>query len=300
MQELLKNAWMGWQDYIDAGKYIVFVMATLLLFWFAGNKGQNAVTEESRKAEENAENNTQHMLFIYGTIMVIVCICPITAAVLMVYQTRFYDYQWIWNIVPVTAIIGVGWVGFYLCYIDKLKAGAKVVLVSMMIAIMVLAGRMGAPIDDSVEREQLTIAKTVIAEVTERAEDNPICLWAPLEIMMYARSLNGEIVLPYGRDMWDRHLGAYSYDTYSAEVKTLYRYMSGMEVWGEYNPSVEDEQGHTIVLHGDEYLQQAAGLGVTHIILPQNAQPETVQQAENVLGVSAQELEGYYLLVLAQ
>lgn len=281
MKELLRNAWLGWKDYVDAGKYIVFVLAALLLFWFAGN-------------------NKQRTLFIYGTIMVIACICPVTAAVLMVYQTRFYDYQWIWSLVPVTILIGIGLVGFYLHYIDKLKVGAKVVLVSLLTAIMVLAGRLGAPIDDSVGTEQLAIAKTVIAEVTEQSGGKPVCLWAPQEIMMYARALDGEIVLLYGRDMWDRHLGAYSYDTYVAEVEALYRYMSGMEEGGEYNPSVEDTHGHTNILQGDVYLQQAVAAGVTHIILPQNVQMETVQQVENALGVTAQELEGYYLFVLAQ
>lgn len=300
MQELLRNAWLGWQNYIDAGKYVVFAMVVLLLFWFGNEKGQDAVDELTDCAEIEHECITKRALFLYGTIMVLACICPITAAILMVYQTRFYDYQWIWSLVPVTLLIGVGFVGFYLCHVDRLKRGAKAVLVALAVATMVLAGRMGAPIEEAVETGQLEATKTVVAELIEQSGDGVICLWAPQEIVTYVRALDGEIVLPYGRDMWDGHLGAYSYDTYTPEAEALYRYMSGVERWGEYNPSVEDEQGQTIILQGDEYLKQAVNMGITHILLPRNSLPETVQQAEQVLEGAAQEIEGYYLFVLAQ
>ena len=31
---------------------------------------------------------------------------PVTAVGLMLYQTKFYDYEWVWSIVPLTAMTG--------------------------------------------------------------------------------------------------------------------------------------------------------------------------------------------------
>ncbi len=300
MQELLRNAWMGWQNYIDAGKYVVFVLVIIMLFWFGQSKSGNETQNSETKGVCKAKTQRKQVLFLYTTVMVAACIFPVTAAVLMVYQTRFYDYQWIWSLVPVTLLIGIGLVEGYLDYVEQLKMGAKVVLAILVVGIMVLAGRMAAPIMDSVENEQKVLAEAVIEQVKGRGNVDNICLWAPKNIMTYVRVVDGDIKLPYGRDMWDAHLGAYSYDTYAPEIEELYQYMSGVEVWGEYNPSVQDEKGKASTLQGDMYLMQAADMGVTHILLPQNALPETVKQAEEILGRKAQIIEGYYLLVLAQ
>lgn len=300
MQELLRNAWMGWQNYIDAGKYVVFVLVIIMLFWFGQSKSVGKTENNEEKSTHKEKTQRKQVLFIYSTVMVVACIFPVSAAVLMVYQTRFYDYQWIWSLVPVTLLIGIGLVEGYLDYVEQLKMGAKVALAIFVVGIMVLAGRMGASIMDSVENEQKVLAEAVIEQVKGQGNVDNICLWAPKNIMTYVRVVDGDIKLPYGRDMWDAHLGAYSYDTYAPEIEELYQYMSEVEVWGEYNPSIQDEKGKIHALQGDVYLRQAANLGVTHILLPQNALPETVEQAEEVLGVKAQIIEGYYLLVLAQ
>ena len=299
MQELLRNAWLGWQDYIDAGKYVVFALAILMLFWFGRSKGvDHKGNNEGKQLKEKIQR--KQVLFIYSTAMIAACIFPITAAVLMLYQTRFYDYQWIWSLVPVTLIIGVGLVEGYRDYVEQLKMGAKIALAICAVGIMVLAGRMGAPIEDCIDTEKKILAEVVLEEIKEQGNAENICLWAPKDVMTYVRVLDGDIKLPYGRDMWDAHLGAYSYDTYNSEIEGLYQYMLGLESCGEYNPSMQDQDGKNIVLQGARYLSKASNLGVTHILLPQNVLPETVEQAEELFGVKAQIIEGYYLLVLAQ
>ena len=90
MGELLKNALLGWQAYITPGKLPVLLAVELLFCWLTGRKlGQKA-------------------LVCYTGAMACVCIFPVTAVLLMVYQTKFYDYQWIWSTVPLTVVTAYG------------------------------------------------------------------------------------------------------------------------------------------------------------------------------------------------
>ena len=47
----------------------------------------------------------QKDLFSYGGIAAAACIFPLTAVLLMLWQTKFYDYEFVWTIVPLTALI---------------------------------------------------------------------------------------------------------------------------------------------------------------------------------------------------
>jgi hypothetical protein len=90
MTELLRNASLGWADYKGSGKLAILLLAALMYLWFAG---------KWRK---------QKALVLYTTVAAVCCILPVTAALLMLYQTKFYDYQWIWSIVPLTAVTAYG------------------------------------------------------------------------------------------------------------------------------------------------------------------------------------------------
>ena len=88
MWRMVQDAWAGWINFTDSGKMAALAIVALLYLWLAFRcKGP------------------QKRLMIYGAITVTLCICPATAAVLMYYQTRFYNYQWIWSMVPLTALI---------------------------------------------------------------------------------------------------------------------------------------------------------------------------------------------------
>ena len=43
MTELLRNAWMGWQDYTEDGKLVALLLAVLLFLWLTG-KGKKQGT----------------------------------------------------------------------------------------------------------------------------------------------------------------------------------------------------------------------------------------------------------------
>ena len=77
MAELLRNAWQGWFRVTDEGKLMALFMGSLLFLWIG------------------YEREKQKQLLRYGIMMAICCVLPVTAVILMLYQTKFYDYEWI-------------------------------------------------------------------------------------------------------------------------------------------------------------------------------------------------------------
>ncbi len=273
MGELIRNAWMGWLDYTTYGKLAALFFGALLFFWLRGEEDREGVLS-------------------YSALMAALCLCPVTAAVLMLYQSRFYDYQWIWGLVPVTLVIAWG-ISVLLTRIwEKYKKGGlgkRIGFTLLTAAILVMCGDMGAGGTDAgagyhrenvYEKQQK--AQEVLAGIFQLAPGKKICLWAPREIMEFARSGSGSVELVYGRDMWDLRLGAYTYDSYDENCRNLYLWMQDAEETGE--------------LEGKACLAAAKAAGVNCILLPGNVQPEAL---EGLAGKGQiQTLEGYYLLFL--
>ena len=197
MTELIRNAWLGWQDYTEHGKMAALLLLALLLYWF-GNKRSGSKEMMSRR----------HTLVSYTTVMTVCCICPLTAAALMAYQTKFYDYQWIWGAVPVTIVIALAATQLWTELADKYTggdgAGWKRAGITVLFACVIyLCGSMQSAVWDEDEAAQnRQKAERVLEIITENGQNKDICLWAPQGIMEYARALDGSIVLPYGRNMW--------------------------------------------------------------------------------------------------
>lgn len=292
MQELIRNAWLGWKSYTDDGKLAALFLAALLLLWLWESKdGKNKI------------RNKYCRILSYTTVLGICCICPITAAALMMYQTQFYDYQWIWNLVPVTIVIALAGTLLWTALVgmpEKNPAGNpqagkrkvhlwKVVgITALMSAILYLCGSMQMNSwdmgEEAAKREKTAY---VLENLTENGQNESICLWAPQEIMEYARALDGRITLPYGRNMWDAALNAYAYDTYSEVEGTLYEWMSYAEETGES------------AVAPDICMTLAHELGVNCILLPEKLQPEVLKEMENAFGAEAESLGEFYLLRIA-
>ncbi|MCM1101295.1 MAG: hypothetical protein NC079_04210 [Clostridium sp.] len=265
MWEWLRNARLGWLDFTGAGKLAVLFLAALLYLVFAtGQKG------------------SRRRLVIYAAVMAALCICPVTAAVLMVYQTRFYDYQWIWSMVPMTAVAALGGTVFLT---GQWKTGrgyrtwARNAAVTLCVAaILVLCGNMGqAQAEDTYINLDRERAEAVLEKAREVCPGE-ICLWAPREILEYARLGDGSITLLYGRNMWEESLNAYSYDTYSGELRELYEWMEQLE-----------ERG------GESLVQRAFDLGADCIILPKDLGEGILSATSDITDVIELD-EGYYLL----
>lgn len=283
MKELLNNAWIGWQAYISAGKLAALLGASLFFLWMVYRK------------------NSRKSLLIYGTVLAVGCVIPVTAAGLMLYQTKFYDYQWIWSLVPVTTLIAYGAV----CFLGEHKGDWR--LVGLLLVALVLCSGMGkTPVQGDASATERARAEAVLQQLREKNPEGGICLWAPKEIMEYAREADASVRLLYGRNMWDEWLNAYSYDTYSDELVALYEWMEA-PAGAAGEPETEKlsaESGQAGEKPGEggqsamvERAKATVASGVNCIVLPAEKSVAEVKALEELLGSSAQEYNDYYLLV---
>ncbi|MBQ4536016.1 MAG: hypothetical protein II994_00195 [Lachnospiraceae bacterium] len=312
MLEWMKNAWLGWQQYTEKGKVVALFLAVLLFLWF-GQKWK-----EQRQV-------TGRTLFCYSVVMSLLSICPVTAATLMMYQTRFYDYQWIWSMVPVTMIIAWGGTIFLSDIWEKYRKTHVIgtaLLTLGLAGILFLCGGLGQRdgLRDAEGEVVRRHAKEVLAEVTAYVQENngalvnggahvsdgtsneavAVCLWAPQEIMEAARSYSGEIRLPYGRNMWDPALNAYVYETYDESLLTMYQWMNDTdelvpeaELIEELRPTKEAKEFWRT--EGATCLKTALGEGVNSFLFPGDLDAEYVEWLQVQLQADPIEVQGYYL-----
>lgn len=292
--ELMRNAWLGWQNYIDHGKFAaLFLLAAVYL----------AVRHGRRKETGQIAR--------YGIAAAILCIFPPTAALLMCYQTRFYNYEWIWSLVPVTAVIALGGTWFVFDWKKSNKTIKNtcynIVLAGMLAGMIALCGRLGEEAyDRQGEPAGRAEAERVLSEVAKQCGGRKVCLWAPRGILEYARALDGEMELLYGRNMWDIALNAYSYDTYGPETEQLYLWMEGIAEDGEWSQEREAgrDDGKSAAdageLDGDRQLAYALQSGADCILLQDNLTEDAAAEMERFTAANNLEtiqLEGYYLLI---
>lgn len=294
MTELFRNAWsLGWVNYTTAGKIAALLLVGILLFWFAGKRLKKSYA----------------VLGVYTTVMTVLCICPLTAGVLMQYQTKFYDYPWIWGYVPVTVFIAlvltVVWCGVLQRYEkQKNKTWKCVGFTLVLFAVVCLCGHVENVVWNHAEEEAKYEEAVQVLEAFPHEEGTEIVLWAPQKIMEYARMIDGSIKLPYGRNMWERALNAYTYDVYGEKEIILYEWMKNAEKTGKGKAQIEvpvageENATKTKAMPAKRCLKTARELGVTHVLLPGNMKNTVMAGLEKYLGESAQEVEGYYLLRL--
>lgn len=278
MTELLRNAWTGWSDYKGGGKLAALLLAVLLFLWLTG------------KVKEQAA------LLVYTTVVTVCCILPVTAVLLMLYQTRFYDYEWIWSMVPLTAVTAYGitlflarqWGGF-----ERRNWPRALPVTLLLLAALALCGSLGGDGEarkaGRAEREE---AYRTVELLKENCPGENLCLWAPEGIMEYAREADASLRLIYGRNLWDISLDAYAYDTYDERTADLYQWMGWVERSSGW---MEDEDREEMRATLEERVEDALERGANCILFPAEATPELVEAMEDKLGTEAQRL-GEYLL----
>lgn len=289
MSDLLRKAFLGWQDFTGAGKLAALLLLVLFLLWIL-----------------KLGRGPRKRLWFYSLVMTVLCIVPVTAVCLMLYQTKFYDYQWIWTLVPMTAMISCGGCLLWQWVQDKKELGKmqKIVLLLAALCVVLLCGRLGNPKwtvkDTRIQRAEIgQVLRAVKGDASET-----ICLWAPKEVMEQARSLDGDITLVYGRNMWQAHMNAFAYDTYTLEQTRMFAWMEMAPIYGSVE--VPAEQGHAAVfadepeqgeiLDGLACADEALALGANRILLPGTMFAEAVEAFEQHLGTKAQRVGAYYLL----
>lgn len=278
MFEWLRNAWEGWIQFTDQGKLAALLIAALIYLFL------------SRK-----QKGPQGRLVFYSAIATVLCIVPFTASALMGYQTKFYDYRWIWNVVPMTAVIALGGTLFLT---EHWKEGgyrafaSNLFLTGLCVAVLLLCGGLSGGEKEAVRSGEREAAWEVLHTVRELCagqevgDGQEICLWAPREILEYARVGEDRVCLLYGRNMWDVALNAYSYDVYSEELQELYKWMEERRTYGVETTAAE----------GKRYVEKGFSLGADCILLPGEMKGWTpVSDAQ----ITVKELDDYYLVIKA-
>lgn len=290
MVEWMQGAWSGWTNYTDNGKLPALLLAVLLYLWFG------------RRQKAHRE------LLVYTSVMAVCCILPVTAGLLMMYQTKFYNYEWIWSLVPTTAVVAYGVSLFWTEYRAEWAGQWKKVLpvAVLLTSVFLFCGCMGGQDwDRNGQKNDRARAYAALEQVSDRHPGAEICLWAPREVMEYAREKDASIRLPYGRNIWDGFLGAYAYDIYDDDTVMLERWMGHVSMTGvadlemETKPSVSSLNGMESATL-EECVEKARSKGVNCILLTMKASSDAVSRMEAVLETEAERLEAYYLFYVGE
>lgn len=278
MINMFNNACGGWEYYISNGKFPALLMAVLLYFYlFVNIKGKYKGTLQEKT------------LMDYTMVMTIMCVLPFTAALLMYYQTGFYDYYWLWSFVPQTIVIAWGIVLFAGDREKEFRSKSGnyyfkfICLVLGLIFIVAAAGNFVAVKNSGEHFRNYGNEDRELVEYIEESMDE-VVLWAPGDILETARMYSGHIKLLYGRNMWDESLNAYSYDLYDDCLVSLYEWMEA--------PVFEDEASVKA------YVDTAKMYGVNTIVLPSDCSEENIETFEKITKVPSIRKQGCYFFFI--
>lgn len=252
MRELLQNAINGPAGYFQSDHMVVLVLGLLLCFPAAGRRCQ---------ARE------RRLLGLTAVLLVSV-LFPVSSACLMLYQTRFYSYPWIWSLVPATLCIA--WGGAQLLW--ELtgqnrrdgRAGLRLATgIGVLLVLILLLGNLGrVQTVSEEEKARRSRAVQVVAYLQEIPQMQETLLWGPRPVLEAARQQTGEIRVLYGRNMWEPEAAAYAYDAYGEEEQRLFDWMEALE-----SEAAESGSDRT-----DAYaMSTAAGYGARIWVFPAEA-----------------------------
>lgn len=264
LREFLGRTLSGFEAYIAEYKYIALAICCMI-YAFAN-------WERFRKTK-------QGIFLIFSCGMGLMILFPLTGMVLQVYQTRFYDYPWIWSCVPLTAMVAWGIVTILIDQTaEHTEADSKKtwslkngILFLAMIAVLYMCGNRGLlqKADEAILEDEQAAAE-ILTYLEEKNLIDDHVIWAKAGVMQYMRSHNGQVILYYGRDMWEAKSGAYDYEEYSEEEIACYDWMEIMSSdHNMYLIEVEQETEDLLeALATDQMIKNAHEQGVNMIILP--------------------------------
>lgn len=271
----------GMAEYFRSDKTVVLLIAVLLYLWL--------------KEKKNVDNKVNGLL-LYTLVMTGILLFPITAMIMVIYQTAFYDYAWTWSMVPGAAVIAYG-ISIFLMDMENLSKKKIVPVAAVIACILLVCGNQGTirTNEKVVEKGQIE----VIAEhAVKEAKEGQAVLWAPKNIMQEMRRYTGEIRLIYGRDMWDEKAGAYDYEAYDENRMEAYEWMELVDMLAR---EVENEDNFR-VLCGEYQLAEDAfdstsnmlEAGVNVIVLPKLASEMYEGVLEDMMEAKGREMDELY------
>lgn len=271
MIALLDSVGKGFGSFVKDGQYLMLFMIALLLLWLT-------------------ENQSKKDFRMFSFVMLLLLICPLTAKALAFYQTKFYSYEDMWELLPVTAVLSYGLVaaffkmqeamawqyGRWKAAASKKKAVFREILAGVILtALLFLCGTLSPGKTMTEEyRGSLFLPESVEEALgkLQIQEDTPVFLVAPDEIVAWARIYSGNILLPYGRDLTEPELSAFTYDMYGADLRELHDWVNG-------SLPVPDAS-ETALMQSQILLSGCASNGYDYLIFSlERMQEESLQEA---------------------
>ena len=295
MAEMLKNAWRGWHEMLEAGKLpglLLAVMAVLILLSLIGLKRKTIlhIFEDIGTLICPEDGRKGTVLSIYAAVMLFLCICPFTAVLLMYYQTKFYDYYWVFSYVPVTIMLAAALAAIIILLWKRTKSRKGIVKTGMgtilILFVVFLCGAGKGQGQDSMPVNDYKKVSLLLSAIQEELGGTDICFWGPAEVMDSVRRVSPAVRLLYGRNVWDRALDAYSVDGTDRWMEDLYEWME------EINEGCPWEAGH------GSYLDEAISHGVNVIVLSKDSWKELRDGISGYTGSVPIEIRGVYVFLI--
>lgn len=228
MIEMCKAVMTGFSNYIYQNHLLVLAIgAAILLLFFREKKGCERIA-------------------VLGLVMSILLWIPVSGLILMKLQTSLYSYESLWSsLVPVPALIALGAV----TVMQKQEKDSKQYAVSAVVVLLLifLLGNMGniSIVQAEEQKDSSEIGQIMVAvqmeQYNNRGDYGADKLWAPSEVITELRERSGEITLLYGRDLWETKVAAYAYDSYDADIISLFDLMESLSETDIYE-GIEDPE----------------------------------------------------------
>ncbi|MDE6744235.1 MAG: hypothetical protein K2J95_10200 [Lachnospiraceae bacterium] len=195
-------------------------------------------------------------LFWYGAIALFVVVSPFFLMLVSEFLpelTTDHMMLWILPVAPVILITGVNAFSF-----QRTKK-ERILFLTAFLAIMFLAGT------TAYTRNQYKIIENaeyipdseleMILKVEEYRQQNgmeTVLLWAPQDIMNYARVYSGNIYLLYGKDLWLGSMDSQMHQIYEEWQREAYIYMENAPLYLEKIAEVADTRGCDVLIFSRE------------------------------------------------
>lgn len=174
-------------------------------------------------------------LFWYGTVTLFTVINPLFLMLVSEFLpelTTDYMMLWILPVVPVILITGVNTFPF-----QRTKK-ERILFLAAFLAVMILAGtttytRNHNKIIENAEYIPDSELEMIL-KVEEYRQQNgmeTVLLWAPEDIMKYARVYSGNIYLLYGKDLWMGSMDSQMHQIYEEWQREAYIYMENAPLY---------------------------------------------------------------------
>lgn len=198
-------------------------------------------------------------LFWYGAIALFMVISPFFLMVVSEFLpelTTDHMMLWILPVVPVILITGVN------AYSFQRTKKERILFLAAFLAIMLLAGttaytRNKYKIIENAEyipdSELEMILK--VEEYRQQNEMETVLLWAPQDIIQYARVYSGDIYLLYGKDLWLGSMDSQMHQIYEEWQREAYIYMENAPLYLEKIVEVADTRGCDVLIFSREVFE---------------------------------------------